>query len=259
MTSRSGTLHPLAAVAGWPVRNWAASLCCAASIGASVLLASCGDSTPTSTSSNETMAVYSGDNQVAVFGTMVAIPPAVKVIDENQQPVAGVTVTFTIPATTGNPGLTAATPTTGADGVAAVGSWKLGDVGGQELTATAAGVHGSPVTFSATAVNVQTAAVQAGTNQTAVAGQSVAIAPAIVVTDVFAGTPTPGVTVTFAVTQGGGTLTAATATTDVNGIATVGSWTLGPTPGTNRVSATVALVGVAAVPFTATGTASIRR
>ena len=59
-----------------------------------------------------------------------------------------------------------------------------------------------------------------------------------------------GVVVSFAVTAGGGTLAAATATTNANGRAAT-KLTLGSEPGTNTVSATVE--GLASVTFTATG------
>lgn len=51
------------------------------------------------------------------------------------------------------------------------------------------------------------------------------------------GAGVPGVTVEFAVSQGGGTLSAATATTDADGLASV-EWTLGPT-GAQEVTASV--------------------
>ena len=57
----------------------------------------------------------------------------------------------------------------------------------------------------------------------------------------------------FAVTAGGGTLSASTATTDVNGQATT-TLTLGSEPGTNTVSATVK--GLESVTFTAVGYAT---
>ena len=63
------------------------------------------------------------------------------------------------------------------------------------------------------------------------------------------GAPIAGVAVTFSVTAGGGTLSAATVTTDANGRAR-STLTLGPEPGTNTVSATVA--GLEPETFTAT-------
>jgi hypothetical protein len=67
------------------------------------------------------------------------------------------------------------------------------------------------------------------------------------------GSPLANVSVTFAVVQGGGTVGSATATTNGDGVATAGSWTLGTTVGDNAVDAAVA--GIAPVHFTATGTA----
>lgn len=52
------------------------------------------------------------------------------------------------------------------------------------------------------------------------------------------GHPVPGITVSFAVTQGGGSLTGAADTTDVNGLASV-AWTLGGSPAANVLSASV--------------------
>ena len=58
--------------------------------------------------------------------------------------------------------------------------------------------------------------------------------------------------VLLAVTAGGGTLTGAAATTNAAGVATAGSWTLGPAAGQNTVTATVG--SLTPVTFNATGT-----
>jgi alpha-tubulin suppressor-like RCC1 family protein len=71
---------------------------------------------------------------------------------------------------------------------------------------------------------------------TSIATTAITPLPAVVVRD-RAGTPVQGVTVTFAVTAGGGTGTGLQGTTDSNGIVTVGGWTAGPTPGINRMVA----------------------
>jgi len=65
-----------------------------------------------------------------------------------------------------------------------------------------------------------------------------------------------GVSVTFAVTGGGGTVTGASQVTDVSGKATVGEWVLGPNSGANTLTASVAGSGITGNPvtFTATGT-----
>jgi hypothetical protein len=59
--------------------------------------------------------------------------------------------------------------------------------------------------------------------------------------------------VDFAVTGGGGSLTGAAQTSSASGVATVGSWTLGSTVGTNTVTATSAGLTGSPVQFTANG------
>jgi alpha-tubulin suppressor-like RCC1 family protein len=96
--------------------------------------------------------------------------------------------------------------------------------------------------------------ISAGDGQVAQPGSPVLIPPAVLVTRAD-GSPWPGVEVTFAVASGGGSVTGATTSTGTDGIATVGSWTLGDTPGTNTLTATAAESGIMENPvtFTATG------
>ncbi len=91
--------------------------------------------------------------------------------------------------------------------------------------------------------------------QSAPVNTAVGAPPSVLVRD-RSGTPVAGVTVTFDVTGGGGTvLPAVPVVTDASGIATVGSWTLGATPGANTLSATATGSGIAGNPvvFAATG------
>lgn len=92
----------------------------------------------------------------------------------------------------------------------------------------------------------------AGDGQSAPAYTPVAIAPAARVSDAFANR-LPGVAVTFEVASGGGSLTQGSATTDVNGVAAVGSWTLGPLPGPNSLEASSTGLGGSPQTFAATG------
>ena len=94
-------------------------------------------------------------------------------------------------------------------------------------------------------------AVNAGDNQTATAGSAVATAPSVLVSDGH-GNPVAGVSVTFAVASGGGSLTGGSATTDASGIATAGGWTLGTGAGPNTLTATGAGLSLT---FHATGAA----
>ena len=76
----------------------------------------------------------------------------------------------------------------------------------------------------------------AGDGQSASALAPVAIPPAVQVRDAF-GNRLPGFAVTFQVASGGGSIAGGSATTDPDGVAAVGSWTLGPIPGPNSLEA----------------------
>jgi adhesin/invasin len=94
----------------------------------------------------------------------------------------------------------------------------------------------------------------AGTGQTAPAGTAVPVRTAVVVKDA-GGTPVAGVTVAFVVTGGGGSVTGGNPTTGTDGVATVGSWTLGNSAGPNTLRATVGAEAVTGNPVTFTATA----
>ena len=91
----------------------------------------------------------------------------------------------------------------------------------------------------------------ASQNQTGTVGQPLAQPISVQVTD-NTGNPIIGAVVTWSVLTGGGSVSAATSTTDVNGNASV-IWTLGPTPGTNTLRASIATG--ASADITATGVA----
>jgi uncharacterized protein YjdB len=213
--------------------------------GASVTFQAAGGAGPAAT-----IAAFAGNGQTGTAGGNIPTPPSVKVTDANGNFVAGFTVTFTPGPGSGS--VTGGTVVTDASGVATVGSWKLGTTPGpQTLIATGTGLNGSPVTFTATAVAPVPSALAgyAGNNQTARPGTAVATSPAFIVTDP-AGVPVPGVTVSFAVTSGGGSVSVPSSVTNVDGIAAV-TWTLGPAPGTNTLQASIP-GGIPPVTFTAT-------
>src|SRR5207253_7059009 len=81
-----------------------------------------------------------------------SIAPAVVVRDAASLPVPNVAVTFAVAS--GGGSVTGANATTGADGVATVGSWTV-QLGTNTLTATASGsgITGNPVTLAATGVS----------------------------------------------------------------------------------------------------------
>ncbi len=107
------------------------------------------------------IALNGGDGQSATAGTAVPVPPSVIVRDASNNPVSGVTVQFA--ATSGGGVVAGATQVTNAAGIATVGSWTLGGaLGTQTLSATAAGLIGSPVSFTATALVRTVTQIEAG-------------------------------------------------------------------------------------------------
>ena len=92
-----------------------------------------------------------------------------------------------------------------------------------------------------------TVTVSAGSNQTAPAGTTTPVAPAVRVAD-QSDNPVAGVKVTFTVASGGGTVTGGSAVTSTQGIAAVERWTLGPVAGSNALTVTVE--GLAGTPPT---------
>lgn len=307
----------------------------------------------------DTIVIYAGDGQTVQAGQPVPIDPAVRLADQYGNLVSGHSVTFAI--ATGGGSVAGSPAVSTSAGIATVGSWTLGAAGSNTLTATAAGLPGSPVTFTATAEPIvvpqfaiatqpsataasgvllpQQPAIQLensigqpinqagvpvtvaissgggslggtltvatdangratftdlsisgtggtrtlefsspgivtivsnsivlsagpaavvqvndGDAQSVNAGSAVPTAPSVRVTDA-SGNPVQGATVTFAVVTGNGTITAGLQQTDANGVARVGSWTLGPLSGPNSLSANVTGSGIGGNPvtFTATG------
>jgi hypothetical protein len=199
------------------------------------------------------IAVYAGNSQSATVSTAVTNLPSVIVKDASNNPVSGVRVIFAV--ANGGGSITGGTATTGTNGVATVGSWILGTTAGTNtLTATNGTLLGSPVTFTATgtAGPATQIAINAGNSQSATVGTAVTNLPSVIVKDTY-NNPKSGVAVIFAADSGSGSVTGGSATTGTNGVATVGSWILGTTAGTNTLTATCG--SLTPVTFTATGTA----
>ena len=184
------------------------------------------------------IAARAGDGQSAYHNTSVATAPEVRVTDQYGNVVSGIAVDFAIGS--GGGSLTGASATTDASGIAAVGSWTVGDaVGANTLTASSGSLSGSPVTFTAASVGGPATRITAQSSQLQVArrGTNVPVAPTVLVRDA-AGNPVQGVTVYFQVTLGGGTIGSNTAiVTNASGTAAADFWTLGPNVGANTLVA----------------------
>jgi glucose/arabinose dehydrogenase/predicted small lipoprotein YifL len=239
---------------GWMHRTWVVALALAL-----MSLAGCGggggdtsppapDNTPTS------MQAHAAASQNGTVNTPAATLPAVRVTRRDGNGVAGITVTFS--AVAGGGSVSGASRVTDANGVATVGGWTLGNqVGEQKLSARAEGLP--EVSFSAMADPAPGAGtlerVAGSDGQTAATGAAVAVAPAVRVLNAE-GTAQAGVTVSFAVTAGGGSLQTASAVSDAQGIASSGRWTLGPAAGTHTVQASA--TGYSSMRFDATALAT---
>ena len=137
-------------------------------------------------------------------------------------PVSGVTVNWAVTAGGGN--VLSAVSTTDITGVA-LNSWTVGGTAGtnnQGLTASVAGLTGSPVTFVASAAAPPTQIASfSGDAQTGAAGQALA-QPFVVLVRNAVSAPVAGVTGQLGVTAGGGALPTSTSVTDAAGHASIG-------------------------------------
>ena len=185
----------------------------------------------------------SGDSQVGVPGQTLE-PFVVEVRHPDGTPMVGVFVVFLHDDGSLNTVLAATDSDGRAEAILTLGS----DTGTTTVTVQ---VQQVSVAFEATVISPpETLLKIAGDNQTGGAGSSLGRPFVVEVRDAER-RPMPGITVTFTVTGGGGSLNLETTRTNPNGRA----WsllTLGNSPGTNTV--TVSVVGIAeTVTFTAIG------
>jgi hypothetical protein len=184
--------------------------------------------------------------QATTVGQPTPQPVAVVVTDQNGNPIQNATVTWTVVNHAGVTGT--ATSTTDASGTAST-TWTVDTIArtdsltasiasGGSVTITAIGNAGAPTTASKVSGDAQT---DSSTKTSA---------PFVVkVVDKY-GNACSGVVVTWVVT-GGGTLSAASTTTDITGM-TQTTLVLGSVPGPYVITATAGLL--AAVTFNLTGT-----
>jgi alpha-tubulin suppressor-like RCC1 family protein len=179
-------------------------------------------------------------SDTAANGVRFPRQPVVRLEDGFGNPLSQPAVPITVSLLTGGGSLGGtATVATAANGVASFTDLSIiGLVGPRTLLFSAPGYQAvSPTPVVLVAGPATAIALEAGGGQTTNVGTSVTIPPAVRVTD-QAGNPVAGVAVTFAVTAGGGSLTGPNPVSNAQGIAVVGSWQLGPTKGTNSLTAT---------------------
>ena len=196
-----------------------------------------------------------GDAQTGEAAAAVAVAPKVTVRDALNNPVAGVTVTWTVTAgggTTGSP-----TSMTDAAGEASI-AWTLGALVGAGVHGLQASIPGGiSATFTATgALTAGTLTLNGGDNQSGVVNTPLAVTPSVLVKSPGAGgVPVSGVTVNWAITAGGGSVLSAVSTTNITGVA-LNSWTVGGTVGTNNQGLSATVAGLTGSPVTFTASAA---
>jgi hypothetical protein len=191
----------------------------------------------------------SGDLQTAIAGQPLPQPLVVLVNDANGHAIAGASVSF---ATAAGGSMGSPSATTNASGQAQT-AWTLGPAAGSQTASANVGALAA-LSFSATATpRPANVAPYSGANLMGLVSYPVNLRPAVRVTDA-SNLPVSGAAVTFAVVAGGGSLTGGTTTTNTNGIAQVGSWTLGSAPARNTMTATVAGTGIVGNPVTISDT-----
>jgi hypothetical protein len=186
------------------------------------------------------MSIAGGNGQSAVVGSALQEELSVLVVDAHGNPVPGVAVTFVLAANSGSltaGGTSNATITVATDAAGVVrAAWRLGgSAGAQSVNVSSLGL--SSLGFTATAVTgaaSQLTIVTGSNNQSAPAGTAVAVAPSVRITDTF-GNPVAGLGVTFTPREGSGAVAGSSATTDANGVAKAGSWTLGVAAGLQTI------------------------
>ncbi len=194
----------------------------------------------------------------ASSGAVIDPQPVLQLQDPSGNPLVRAGVSVTVQIATGDGSLRGSTSrTSDASGTVTFDDLAIvGAPGARTLIFAASGY--SPAISTPVSLGVgapASVAIAAGDGLSAAIETKVETTPAVLVRDA-GGTPVPNVPVTFAVASGGGTVEGADATTGADGIAAVGSWTLGQSLGSNTLTATVQSDGVSSNPITFTATAT---
>jgi adhesin/invasin len=193
--------------------------------------------------------IVSGDDQTGPPRQTLPDPLVVQVVDGDGNAVVGAAVTWVV--TAGGGTLDPTTGTTDTNGNAST-SWTLGSSAGANVAqAIVSGVGQAEFTAAAAAGTASDIRIVSGNSQTAPAGSRLPAGLVVQVLDAD-DNPVSGVTVTWSVEAGGGSVSPATAATGADGQAST-VWTLGSGIGRQRVDASAP--GAGSVRFEATSTA----
>ena len=206
-----------------------------------VVSTACGDGATSPHPVPTTVSIAPSAVTLSALGATQQLTATVR--DQSGAVMTGVTVTWSSSNTSVAPVTAAGLVTAATNGTA-------------DVTATAGSVSARVTVTVSAPPPAGTVEIAAGNNQVALAAYPVNVPPAVRLRDT-AGNPVPGATVNFAVLTGGGSVTGASALTDANGIAEVGSWTVGQ--GANSLSATVVGSDIANNPVTVSATGATQQ
>jgi hypothetical protein len=202
------------------------TVACAICLCVAVLGLACSE--PTAAPQPARLAVVTPPTVNAVNRVPFAAQPVIRLetLDGNVVARSGIPVSVAITAGGGTlvGELTVVTDT---DGRAAFTGLAIqGVAGAKTLTFSAPSLSAATASLTTVGGTATTLELEAGDAQVEGEGIAVPVRPAVRASDVD-GNGSPGTTVTFAVTSGGGSITGAAQVTNATGIATVGGWTLG--------------------------------
>lgn len=191
-------------------------------------------------------------------GVLLTQQPVVQIANSSGDaiPQAGIQITASVATGPGAALTPVASVSTDVNGMATFSGLTLsGTIGSYTLAFTGPGL--SPDTSTAITVApgpATTLAINAGNSQSVNAGTTVPVAPAVIVTDAW-GNGIANIAITFSLGSGNGGIAGAAQLTGGDGIATLGTWQLGPLSGPNSLVATATPAGLANDPVTFTATA----
>lgn len=169
-----------------------------------------------------------------VVASAVSPAPTFIVFDQHRQPMPGARVVFVVIA--GGGSVTPASAVTGSDGTVSA-NWTLGNqLGVNTLNASVGTAPAATYTVTTVAAPFAALVPFKGDLQRAAAGSELATRLQARAIDAY-GNPIGGVPVSFSVLSGGGSIDNTTVLSDDSGIATSGSWTLGPESGVQSLLA----------------------
>ena len=213
--------------------------------------------TNTAKTTGDTLSLVSGNGQSATVAAAFTNPLVVKDADQYGNPVSGVTVTFTPPASSASGTFTtSATAVTGSNGQATSNTYTANTIAGGPYNVVASATGASSVSFPETntaKTTGDTLTATSGSGQSATVGTAFTNPLVATDTDQY-GNPVSGVTVTFTPPGSGasGTFTtSSTAVTGSNGQATSNTYTANTTAG-GPYSVVASATGATSVNFSET-------